>query len=150
MVYTMQTKKAMRIAYIAHKDQVDKSGMPYIFHPYHLAEQMRDEASVCVALLHDVIEDTDFTYDDLRELGISESVIGSIKLLTHNKSTAYTDYIQSIKDSGDEIAIKVKLADLRHNSDITRLELIEEKAIESSNRYKDAIRQLNSALSTQA
>ena len=142
MVYTMQTKKAMRIAYIAHKDQVDKSGMPYIFHPYHLAEQMQDETSVCVALLHDVIEDTDFTLDDLRELGISESVIKSIQLLTHNKATAYADYIQSIKESGDEIAIKVKLADLRHNSDITRLELIEEKAIESSKRYKDAIGQL--------
>ena len=142
MVYTMQTKKAMRIAYVAHKDQVDKSGMPYIFHPYHLAEQMEDETSVCVALLHDVVEDTDFTFDDLRELGISESVIKSIRLLTHNKATAYADYIQSIKESGDEIAIKVKLADLRHNSDITRLELIEEKAVESSNRYKDAIKQL--------
>ena len=142
MIYTMQTKKAMRITFIAHKDQVDKTGMPYVFHPYHLAEQMADEASVCVALLHDVVEDTDITFDDLREMGISEDVISSLVLLTHNKEVLYADYIQSIKDSGDRIAITVKLADLRHNSDISRFELIDEKAVESCGRYMEAIKQL--------
>ena len=66
MIYTQLTKKAMRIAYEAHKNQVEKSGIPYIYHPLHLAEQMQYEAAVCVALLHDVVEDTDITLDDLR------------------------------------------------------------------------------------
>ena len=140
----MQTKMAMRIAYEAHKDQVDKSGMPYIFHPYHLAEQMTDETAVCVALLHDVAEDTDMTFEDLRELGISEGVIKSLMLLTHDKAVPYADYILSIKNSGDATAIAVKLADLRHNSNISRFELIDEKAVQSCERYKDAIKQLSS------
>ena len=142
MIYTMQTKRAMRIAFQAHKDQVDKTGMPYVFHPFHLAEQMMDETSTCVALLHDVVEDTDITFDELLELGISESVIGSLRILTHDKNVPYAEYIQCIKDSGDEIAIAVKLADLHHNSDLSRFELIDEKAIASSGRYLDAIDQL--------
>ena len=142
MIYTMQTKKAMRIAFQAHKDQVDKSGMPYIFHPYHLAEQMTDEITTCVALLHDVAEDTDITFDELLELGISETVINSLRILTHIKDVPYPQYIRSIKDSGDEAAIVVKLADLKHNSDLSRFELIDDKAIASSGRYIDAINQL--------
>ena len=65
MIYTELTKKAMQVAFDAHKNQVDKSGLPYIYHPYHLAEQMTDEVSICVALLHDVVEDTSMTFDDL-------------------------------------------------------------------------------------
>ena len=140
---------AMRIAYEAHKGQVDKSGMPYIFHPYHLAEQMTDETATCVALLHDVAEDTDMTFEDLRELGISDRVIESLALLTHDKSVSYADYINSIKESGDKVAIAVKLADLHHNSDISRFELIDEKAVKSCERYKDAITQLNLVSSEQ-
>ena len=142
MVYTMLTKKAMRIAFQAHKDQVDKSGMPYIFHPYHLAEQMTDEATACTALLHDVVEDTDYTFDDLRELEIPEVIIDSLKLLTHDKGVPYSEYIKSIKDSGDAVAINVKLADLRHNSTIERFELIDSDAVESCERYQKAIRDL--------
>ena len=58
MIYTALTNKALRLAYAAHHGQTDKCGQPYIFHPYHLAEQMPDEISACVALLHDVVEDT--------------------------------------------------------------------------------------------
>ena len=65
MIYTDETKKAMRIAYDSHKDQVDISGIPYIFHPIHLAEQMTDEVATCVALLHDVVEDTPMTFEEL-------------------------------------------------------------------------------------
>ena len=65
MIYTPLTNKAQRIAYDAHQGQTDKSGQPYIFHPYHLAEQMTDEVSVCVALLHDVVEDTAVTFEEL-------------------------------------------------------------------------------------
>ena len=65
MLYTPLTKKAIKLAYIAHKDQYDKAGLPYITHPLHLAEYMDDEYTTVTALLHDVVEDTDITLDDL-------------------------------------------------------------------------------------
>ncbi len=69
MIYTELTKKALRLCFEAHKDQLDKSGLPYVFHPFHLAEQMDAEETVCVALLHDVVEDTDYTLEDLIAMG---------------------------------------------------------------------------------
>ena len=75
MLYTRLTKKAMNIAYEAHKGQMDQSGVPYIFHPIHLAEQMNDEATTIVALLHDVVEDTDMTFDQLAAMGFPAEVI---------------------------------------------------------------------------
>ena len=69
MIYTEKTKKALKLCFEAHKDQTDKSGLPYVFHPFHLAEQMPDEDTTIVALLHDVVEDTDYTLDDLRRMG---------------------------------------------------------------------------------
>ena len=117
MIYTSLTLKAMDLAYAAHHGQRDKSGAPYIFHPIHLAEQMDEELSCCAALLHDVAEDTDVTLEDLaREF--PEEVIRVLKLLTHEKGTDYFDYVRAIK--ANPIAVKVKLADLRHNSDQTR------------------------------
>ena len=68
MIYTPITKKALKLCFEAHKEQVDKSGMPYVFHPFHLAEQMKTEETTVVALLHDLVEDTDYTVDDLRSL----------------------------------------------------------------------------------
>ena len=83
MIYTKLTKKAMKIAFEAHKNQTDKNGMPYIYHPIHLAEQMSDEATVCVALLHDVVEDTDTTFEDLEKEGFTPEIISALKLMTH-------------------------------------------------------------------
>lgn len=108
----------MQIAYNAHHNQVDKSGVPYVFHPFHLAEQMKDEYSVCAALLHDVAEDTSVTLEELSKDFPSE-VIEALKLLTHAEGTDYFDYVRAIKDN--PIATAVKLADLKHNSDETRL-----------------------------
>jgi (p)ppGpp synthase/HD superfamily hydrolase len=139
MIYTDVTKRAMRIAFDAHKDQIDKTGLPYIFHPYHLAEQMTDEASVCVALLHDVVEDTVLTFEDLMEQGISSTVIETLKLLTHDDAVPYMDYVQGIKDSENQTAIAVKLADLRHNSDVTRLDKVDDKALQRCKKYSAAI-----------
>ena len=79
MLYTPLTKKAIVLAYNAHINQKDKSGLPYIFHPWEVANQLNDEACVCVALLHDIIEDTNITYDDLRNEGFSEEIIEGIK-----------------------------------------------------------------------
>jgi (p)ppGpp synthase/HD superfamily hydrolase len=99
------TKAAMRIAFDAHKKQTDKSGLPYIFHPLHLAEQMDSEVSVCAALLHDVVEDTALTFDDLTAEGISNEVIAVLNLLTHDASVPYFDYVIAIKNSGNAEAV---------------------------------------------
>lgn len=137
MIYTDLTKKAIKISFNAHKNQVDKSGMPYVFHPFHLAEQMDDEYSVCVALLHDVIEDTDIMIEDLKAEGFPKEVINAIELLTHSDSVPYLDYVKTIKNNS--IARKVKLADLKHNSDLSRLDNIDDKALERVEKYKKAI-----------
>ena len=118
MIYTELTKKAMKITYDAHHGQVDKGGMPYIFHPYHLAEQMDDEISTCAALLHDVVEDTDVTFEDL-EKEFPPAVMEVLKLLTHADDEDYYVYVSRLKYH--PIAKKIKLADIAHNSDESRL-----------------------------
>ena len=137
MIYTEMTKKAMMIAFQAHKNQTDKSGMPYIYHPVHLAEQMIDEESTCVALLHDVVEDTDWTFEELAEQGFDGRIIEALKLMTHTEGVPYMEYVGRIKSN--PIARTVKLADLRHNSDLTRLNEVNEKALERVEKYKNAI-----------
>lgn len=117
MIYTPLTNKAMCIAYNAHHGQTDYNGIPYIFHPLHLAEQMDDEISCCAALLHDVAEDTDVTLDDLRK-EFPKEVMDVLELLTHEKGADYFAYVRAIK--ANPIAVKVKLADLAHNGDQTR------------------------------
>lgn len=119
MIYTHLTNEAMKLAYRAHHGQTDKGGIPYIFHPYHLAEQMTDEYSTCVALLHDVVEDTTITLDDLSAI-FPDPVVEAVALMTHDDHTPYLDYVKRIKDN--PIARAVKLADLMHNSDKSRLE----------------------------
>ena len=117
MIYTNLTNKALKIAYAAHDGQTDKAGMPYIFHPYHLAEQMDDEISVCVALLHDVAEDTAVTLESLAEI-FPQEVMEPLRLLTHKKGDDYLEYVKALKQN--PTAKKVKLADLAHNSDQSR------------------------------
>ena len=140
MIYTDLTKKALKLCFEAHKEQVDKSGMPYVFHPFHLAEQMKDEATTVVALLHDVVEDTATTFEDLEKQGFSDEIINALKLLTHDKGVPYMDYVAEIKTN--RIATVVKLADLRHNSDLTRLDVIDEKALNRKEKYEKAIKLL--------
>ena len=120
MIYTDKTKKAMKLAFKAHEGQLDKSGIPYIHHPLHLAEQMQDEDATAAALLHDVIEDTGYTFRDLEEMDFGDAVMDALRLLTHDDSVPYLDYVRAIK--GNRIAREVKLADLAHNSDLTRLD----------------------------
>lgn len=119
MIYTHLTNEAMKLAYTAHHGQVDKSGIPYIFHPMHLAEQMQDEYTTCVALLHDVVEDTDVTLDTLANI-FPKDIVDAVALMTHQKGEPYLDYVARIKEN--PIARAVKLADLQHNSDQSRLE----------------------------
>ena len=141
MIYTDMTKKALKLSFEAHKDQVDKSGIPYVYHPFHLAEQMKDENTTIVALLHDVVEDTDTTIEDIRKMGFSDSVCQALALMTHNGNMPYMDYVKRLKVN--PIARTVKLADLRHNSDLTRLDAVEEKDLKRVEKYKAAMELLN-------
>lgn len=136
MIYTRMTKAALKLCFDAHKDQVDKSGQPYVFHPFHLAEQMDTEEAVCVALLHDVIEDTDFTIDDMRDAGMNEAVLDALLLLTHDPTVEYMDYVRAL--SHNPLARKVKLADLKHNMDASRLDSVTEADLERKAKYKEA------------
>lgn len=141
MIYTELTKQALKLCFAAHEYQVDKSGIPYVFHPFHLAEQMKDEASTVTALLHDVVEDTDYTLEDLRQMGYPEQILEALTLLTHDDGSPYLDYVARLRNN--PIARQVKLADLRHNSDLSRLDQIDEAALRRVEKYQKAIRLLS-------
>ena len=140
MLYTNMTKRALKLCFEAHKEQLDKSGMPYVFHPFHLAEQMPDEDCTVVALLHDVMEDTEYGVEDLRSLGFSDAVLTALMLMTHDDDTPYLDYVARLKTN--PIARTVKLADLKHNSDLTRLSVVTDKDLQRVEKYKKAIQLL--------
>jgi (p)ppGpp synthase/HD superfamily hydrolase len=137
MIYTNLTKKALKLCFTVHKDQVDKSGLPYVFHPFHLAEQMEDEPTTVAALLHDVVEDSDYTLDDLRKLGFPEVVLDALALLTHDDDTPYLVYVARLKNN--PIARSVKLADLLHNSDLTRMDHVDDWALQRAEKYRKAM-----------
>ena len=136
MINTKLTRKAMIIAYEAHKNQVDKSGVPYIYHPNHVAEQMDTENECIIALLHDVVEDTNVTFKQLEEV-FSKEIIDILKLLTREENIEYDEYIKRIKNNS--IACKVKIADLTHNLDKTRLDFVTEVDVKRNEKYKKAL-----------
>ena len=117
MIHTPLTNKALRFAYKAHHGRMDDFGLPYIFHPYNMAEQMPDEITTCVALLHDTVEHTDVTFENLEE-EFPKEVVDSVRRLTHGKGDDYMEYVRNL--SSDPVARTVKLADLEDNSDLTR------------------------------
>lgn len=141
MFYSPLVRKASVIAFDAHKDDVDKGGYPYVMHPFFLAFQMDEENAVCVALLHDVIEDhgDKYSFEKLKEEGFNEEIITALKLLTHDKAVPYMDYVKEI--GKNELARKVKIADLKHNSDASRLNGNASKKYEL---YKRALEYLTS------
>lgn len=128
------------LCFDSHKDQVDKTGLPYVFHPFHLAEQMDDEISTVCALLHDVVEDTDTTFDELSEMGFPNEVIDVLKLLTHAPEEEYMEYVEKISEN--PTATKVKIADLMHNSDLSRMDTVDEWALKRTEKYKNALKLL--------
>lgn len=140
MYYTPMTKAAMKLCFKAHKEQVDKAGIPYVFHPISLAERFGEdqEAETCVALLHDVLEDTDYTVDDIRAAGMSDEVIEALLLLNHNPKVEYMDYVRHL--SKNNIARHVKIYDLQHNSNLSRLEKVTKKDLKRVEKYKEALR----------
>ncbi len=140
MFYSEKVAKAAQLSFIAHKNDLDKGRYPYFMHPLTLAMQFDDEDTVCVALLHDVIEDHSefFSFDYFHSQGFNENVLTALKLLTHSKEIDYIDYIKQIKQN--EIARKVKIADLKHNLDIRRTGGIRPKKYET---YLKALEILN-------
>ncbi|MFG5918610.1 HD domain-containing protein [Sneathia vaginalis] len=128
---------ALKIATEAHKGQVDKAGVPYINHPLTVASLVDTEEEKIVALLHDTIEDTSITEQDLIDYGFPNEIVEAVKLLTHNKNVPYMDYVAKIKDN--ELARKVKIADLTHNSDLSRLKEITDKDKKRYEKYQKAL-----------
>jgi len=128
--------KMLVIVTNAHHGQFDKGGRPYILHPLRVMSYLKedDEELQCIALGHDVIEDTSVTYQDLRDAGISERVIVGIEALTKQKGYSYEDYKKQVFGNID--AMKVKLCDLRHNTDIRRLKGVTDKDIARIAKYQ--------------
>ena len=129
--------KALGIAVSAHEGQTDKAGKPYILHPLEVAAKQKTYEGVIVALLHDVVEDSEYTIEDLKKEGFPENVIEAVQLLTHEKGVPYADYIKAIYRN--KIAKSVKIADLTHNSDLSRLPVVTEKDIERNGKYERAL-----------
>ena len=134
MIYTPMTKKAINLIYEKHKNQFDKAGLPYVLHPIHVAEQMDDENSTLTALLHDIVEDTDVSFQDLIDYNFPEEVVDALSYLTHKEGVDYFEYIKNI--GNNSLATKVKIADLIHNSDLSRLDTITDYDLKRVEKYK--------------
>lgn len=132
---------ALSIAKKAHAGQVDKAGVDYIQHPLYVASQVKTEQEKTVALLHDVIEDSDVTVDDLLASGLSNEVVTAVQILTKKEGQSYQEYLEKVKSNN--LARVVKLADLKHNSDLSRLKSVTNTDYERVKKYKNAIRYLS-------
>jgi (p)ppGpp synthase/HD superfamily hydrolase len=133
---------AHQIAISAHAGQVDKAGKDYIRHPETVASFVKTDEEKAAAYLHDTLEDSSVTADDLRKAGIPESVIRAVKLLTHDKSEDYLEYLDRVKVN--PIARVVKLADLKHNSDLSRIKNVTEEDKQRLAKYQKAVEYLKS------
>lgn len=128
---------ALAIAKKAHAGQVDKASVDYIQHPLYVASQVNTEQEKAVALLHDVIEDSDITAADLFASGLSNEVVTAVQILTKKKGQSYQEYLGKVKSNN--LARVVKLADLKHNSDLSRLKSVTNTDYERVKKYKNAI-----------
>ena len=129
--------KAVEIAEEKHKNQVDKAGKPYIGHLRAVADGVDGYLLKTVAMLHDIIEDTDMTIDGLFKLGFNREVIMAVNLLTKEKGVSLDEYLKAIKSN--ELARKVKISDLKHNMQIERIPNPTEKDYERVEKYKEAL-----------
>lgn len=136
MINTKLTRLASKIAYKAHQGQFDKAGVPYIFHPIHVAEQMPTEESCVTALLHDVVEDSNITLEDLSKY-FSKDIIEALRILTKSEDADYVEYIKIVKTN--RLATMVKIKDIEHNMDLTRLDTVNDKDIKRNEKYKNAL-----------
>lgn len=130
-------EKAIAIAKIAHDGQIDKAGVPYILHPLMVMTCVDTLIEKTVAVLHDVLEDSSLTVEDLRSHGFSEEVIHVLDILTHKQGEPYFDYIRRVSEN--PIARKVKIADLIHNMNLSRIKNPTENDFQRLKRYQKAI-----------
>ena len=128
---------ALSIATKAHRGQFDKAGIDYIEHPIFVASQVDSEEEKAVALLHDVIEDSSVTAEELLNAGLPETVVTAIQILSKKKGQDYQTYLENVKSN--PLARVVKLADLKHNSDLSRLRSVTDNDLERLEKYKRAI-----------
>ncbi|WP_336770678.1 HD domain-containing protein [Bacillus bombysepticus] len=133
-------KIAYEIAQKAHAGQVDKAGMDYIKHPEAVASFVNTNEEKATAYLHDVLEDTELTANDLLSAGIPHNVVEGVQVLTKEKYTPYFEYLCRVKENS--LARTVKLADLKHNSDRSRLARITDKDLKRLEKYRKAIQYL--------
>lgn len=144
-------ERAIEISVEAHRNQSDKSGESYVLHPLKLMLEMDTETEMKVAVLHDVAEDSPWTLEDLRDDGFSTEVVEAVKHLTKAKYLRddelgvdvedYGEFIDRVKEN--ETARKVKLADIEHNMDLTRLDELGEEDVERLERYHEAWKELS-------
>ena len=127
-------KKAYKIAAEAHEGQIDKGGNPYINHPLAVAQLVKTEIEKTVALLHDVIEDTPITLQYLEEVGFSRDIIAAVDCITKRESETLSSYLARVKSNS--VATSVKIADLTHNSDLSRIPAPAHKDFDRLERYK--------------
>jgi len=127
---------AIEIALHAHAGQKSKDGSPYILHPLRLMTRMQTDEDRMAAVLHDVVEDSAVTLEDLAHAGFPPAVLEAVRLLTHEEGVGYEEYVDRLK--GNAMARRIKLADLEDNSDIRRLSGIEEKDMERLRKYHRA------------
>lgn len=130
-------QQALAIAKDAHKGQVDKAGVAYIHHPLYVASLVEGELAKTIALLHDVVEDSGWTLEDLRKEGLPEEVVQAVGILTKKRNENYEEYILRVKQN--PLARQVKLADLQHNSDLSRLANVTDRDRERVAKYQKAI-----------
>lgn len=121
----------------AHEGQFDKGGHPYFLHVQKVASMGENENEIIVGYLHDILEDTLYTINDIKSLGINNECINAIICLTHNKNISYDDYIMNIKKC--ELARKVKINDLKNNMDLSRLKIVTNKDLERVKKYAKAL-----------
>ena len=134
--YNEQFQIALELAVEKHKNQTDKAGNPYILHPLHVMENVNSKEGKIVAILHDIIEDTDVTEDYLLKIGLSKRIVDAVVALTRSEDIDYQEYIKTL--SSNPLAKEVKLADLEHNMDLKRLPTLEEKDLDRNRKYQIA------------
>lgn len=135
-----QEELARSIAADAHAGQADRGGMPYIGHPARVASMVEGDALKAVAWLHDVVEDTALTVDDLLSRGVSPEVAGAVAAMTRTRGEPYGDYIERVRRN--PLARQVKIADLRHNMDASRLPEVGERDRRRIAKYRKALEAL--------
>ena len=142
---TATVEDAISIAAHAHKGQKDKAGAPYLLHPLRMMLRMDSEAAMMAAVLHDVVEDTDWTLGRLREEGFSDEVLEAVDCLTHREGESYQEFVERVRTN--PIARQVKIADLEDNMNIRRINQLGTKDLERLEKYHRAWRVLTGASS---